>query len=98
MYSDKAMGLITPKDFLELSKGFQEDRERYEVLLHNCTQEIQEIEANLSKGDRRTDLLDPYIHVDHLTRSMVETLIERIEVGKRDKKTRLVPVTIYWKF
>lgn len=54
--------------------------------------------ANLSKGDRRTDLLDPYIHVDHLTRSMVETLIERIEVGKRDKKTRLVPVTIYWKF
>ena len=98
MYSDKAMGLISPKDFLDLTKGFQEDKERYEALLAGCTQEIREIGANLEKGDRRTDLLDHYVNVDHLTRSMVETLIERIEVGKRDKTTRILPVTIYWKF
>ena len=74
MYSDKAMGLITPKDFLELSKGFQEDRERYEVLLHNCTQEIQEIEANEREKFLKTLLNESLIFLERILNTFIYKL------------------------
>ena len=39
-----------------------------------------------------------YIKVEQLNRRMVETLIERIEVGKRNRETGVVPVSIFWSF
>ena len=40
-------------------------------------------------------LAEKYLNVVHLTREMVDTLIDYITVGKRIPKTRNVPIEIH---
>ena len=98
LYTDKAAGIVSPNDYLELYRSFQTDKAKYEDLICSCDGRIQEIESHIRMVDRRSELLEPYIAVEHLSRRIVEALIERIEVGKRDPKTGVVPVSIYWGF
>ena len=98
LYADKAAGVVSSKDYMELSSVFQADKSKYEGLLLSCDGRIQEIEAHMKIGDRRSELLEPYVTVEHLPRRIVEAFIERIEVGKRDFTTGVVPVSIYWSF
>lgn len=98
LYVDKAAGIIAQRDYLELSNSFQCDKAKYEGLIGSVNDRIDEIEKCFRFGDHKEDLLVPYITVEHLSRSMVETLIKRIEIGKRDRNTGVVPVSIYWCF
>ena len=98
LYADKTAGIITLKDYLELSEQFQTDKARYENMIQDCQEQIRQIEISLSKGDHRSERLEPYVSLEHLTRGIVESLIDRIEVGKRDRETGHVPVEITWKF
>ena len=98
LYADKTAGIITFKDYLDLSAHFQADKSRYENMILDCEEQICQIEANLREGDHRLNRLEPYVHLEHLTRAMVESLIERIEVGKRNRETGCVPVRITWDF
>ena len=98
LYTDKAAGIVSPNDYLELYRSFQTDKAKYEDLICSCDGRIQEIESHIRMVDRRSELLEPYIAVEHLSRRMIEMLIERIEVGKRDRETGVVPVSIYWGF
>ena len=98
LYTDKVAGIVSSKDYMELYSAFQEDKAKYEGLLLSCDGRIQEIEAHMKTGGRRAELLEAYVTVEHLSRRIVEALIERIEVGKRDPATGVVPVSIYWNF
>ena len=98
LYADKAAGVVSSKDYIELSGVFQADKAKYESFLLSCDGRIQEIEAHMKTGDHRAELLEPYVTVEHLSRRIVEALIERIEVGKRDPGTGVVPVSIHWSF
>lgn len=98
LYADKTMGIITAKDYLALRESFQADKTRYEALIRDCEDQIRETESSLKKGDNRCELLAPYVKLQHLCRGMTEMLIERIEVGKRNRETGHVPVSITWKF
>ena len=98
LYIDRVAGVITPKDHYELSSTFQTDKSRYEIIITSCDDQLREIEDYLRMGDNRSDLLSPYIKVEQLNRRIVETLIERIEVGKRNRETGVVPVSIFWSF
>ena len=98
LYADKTSGIITIKDYLELSAQFQADKARYEKMIQHCEEQIHQIEVNLSRGDNRTYILESYVQLDNLTRGIVESLINRIEVGKRNRETGIVPVKIIWKF
>ncbi|MBQ6817984.1 MAG: DUF4368 domain-containing protein, partial [Clostridia bacterium] len=44
------------------------------------------------------EIIERYTNLKHLTREMVEILIDYISVGKRIPKTRDVPITIHWSF
>lgn len=98
LYADKASGIIAPKDYLELSPIFQKDKLKYEELISSCDRRIQEIENCIRDAGQKSELLAPYVTVERLPRRMVELLIERIEVGKRDRETGKVPVSVYWSF
>ena len=98
LYIDKTNGLITPRDYLEMRDGFQTERTRYEEMSQYCQEHIDDINTRIQIGDHRTELIAQYIHAEHLTRSMAEILIDRIEIGKRNKETGLVPVSIFWNF
>ena len=98
LYVDKSKGLISIRDYHEMAEAFQNEKKRFERLVKACQEQIAEMNASIQTGDHRTELLSKYIHMDHLTRSMTEILIDHIEIGKRNKETGEVPVSIFWNF
>ena len=42
--------------------------------------------------------MELYINVEHLSRELVEILIDQISIGKRIPVTRDVPIEIHWNF
>ena len=98
LYIDRAAGVITPKAYVELSSTFQTDKSRYEIIITSCDDQIREVDSYLRLSDNHSELLSPYVKVEQLNRRMVETLIDRIEIGKRNRETGLVPVSIFWNF
>ena len=98
LYMDKVKGLITEADYLEMSKEFRCDKERLEHLMIENEKQLSNIDVRLAAGDNRRELIEQYMNLEHLTREMVDTLIDYISVGKRIPHTRDVPVEIHWRF
>jgi DNA invertase Pin-like site-specific DNA recombinase len=98
LYIDKTKGLIDARDFFLMSEGFQEEKTKYEALVRSCNERIADIESRIRIGDNRLELLEQYVANDHLSRNMLEILVDHIEVSKRDKASKQVPVTIHWNF
>lgn len=98
LYVDKAKGAIRSRDFYDIAEAFQADKAKYEGLVQSCLERIRDIDARIKIGDNRAELIAQYIGLEHLTRSMTEILIDHIEIGKRDKETGNVPVSIFWNF
>lgn len=98
IYMDKVKGLITDDDFVAMSKDFVKEKERLQKLVQERQEKIIEIEEKIENGDNRRELVEQYIKLEHLTREMVVTLIDHINVGKRIPGTRDVPIEIHWNF
>ncbi len=98
LYMDKVKGLISGADYTELSKVFIADRDRLEKLISDGRKQIEEIDEKIEVGDNRREIIERYTNLKHLTREMVEILIDYIFVGKRIPKTKDVPITIHWNF
>ena len=98
LYLDKVKGLLCEADFIELSKDFTLQKERLEAQVLECKKQIAEIDTKITVGDNRRELIEEYIGVGHLSREMVEILIDKIMIGKRISGTRNVPIEIHWNF
>ena len=98
MYMDKVKGLITEADYHEFTKDISRERKRLETQFAEAQKSLEIVEEKLEKGDNRTELLEQYRHMEHLTREADETLIDHISVGKRDKKTNTQQIEIFWNF
>ncbi len=98
LYLDKAKGLLGQGDYEELVQDFSHEKERMQQTLQSIEKQLAEMEQSTSPIDQRRNLLEQYLHPSHLTRDMVETLIDHIVVGKRIPGTREVPIEIYWNF
>ena len=98
LYMDKVKGVITESDFLEMSEEFTSERTRLENAIVDAQKKLAELEEKLEKGDNRRELIEQYTNLEHLTREMVETLIDYVSVGKRIPGTKNVPVEIHWNF
>ncbi len=98
LYLDKAKGLLRQGDYEELVQDFSHEKERVQQTLQSIEKQLAEMEQSTSPVDQRRNLLEQYLHPSHLTRDMVEALIDHIVVGKRIPGTREVPIEIYWNF
>lgn len=98
LYMDKVKGLITESDFVELSKDFTVQKERLERTVLECEKQAVEIDEKISLGDNRRELIEQYTNLDHLTRQMVEILIDYITIGKRTPGEKNPPIEIHWNF
>ena len=96
LYMDKVRGIITTTDYIEMSKEFTADRERLEKLISDGHTQVSEIERKIKVGDNRQEPIEQYTNPKHLSRVMVEHLIDYISVGKRIPNTQDVPIEIHW--
>lgn len=98
LYMDKVKGLVTEDDYRSMANGFSKERERLENQIQSADCQIEELEAQMLVGDQRKERIHRYTNVEHLTREMVEILIDYINVGKRIPGTHEVPIEIHWNF
>ncbi len=98
LYMDKVKGLLNDSDFSALSKEFSSEKSRLERVLLDGQRQLAELEDRIAAGDNRKALVERYINLEHLTREIVEILIDHITVGKRIPGTRDVPIEIHWNF
>ena len=98
MYMDKVRGLVSETDYIEMSRELSADRERLERLIADGQQQLNELDARISAGDDRKALIERYTNPEHLTREMVEALIDYIVVGKRAPGEKSPPIEIHWNF
>ena len=81
-----------------MSADFSAERERMELQIRDTERHIEDLESRTLSGDQRKEIVQHYTHVEHLTREMVEILIDYITVGKRIPGTQDVPIEIHWNF
>lgn len=98
LYIDKLNGMISEDQFLSLSKGFSADKGRDERAIHRIRGQLEELSQRIAAGDNRRALIDQYLGIEHLTREMIEVLIDYISVGKCIPGTKDVPIEIHWNF
>lgn len=98
LYIDKVKGIISENDYLEFSKDFKFQKNRLEGIVLEGESAISEIDIRIQQGDDRRCVIEKYANTEHLTREMVDTLIDYITVDKRIPGTRNVPVVIHWNF
>ena len=98
LYMDKVKGLLNDSDFSALSKEFSSEKSRLERVLLDSQRQLAELEDRIAVGDNRKALVERYVNLEHLTREIVEILIDHITVGKRISGTRDVPIEIHWNF
>ena len=98
LYLDKVKGIVTEQDYLELSRDFSQEKDRLERLAAGAKKQAEELDSRIEAGDDHRTLIGQYIDPDHLTREMVDILIDYISVGKRPVGARHPPVEIHWNF
>jgi len=98
LYMDKVKGFISESDYVEMLKEFTAERDRLECVIADRQKRLFEIKEKIAAGDNRRERIEQYTNLEHLTREIVETLIDYISVGKRIPGTRDVPIEIHWSF
>ena len=98
LYMDKVKGIVSEQDYVDMSASFSAEKDRLQQLVEHTQHQISQLDARMEEGDHRKAIVEHYAHLDHLTREMVEALIDYITVGKRVPGTQDVPGEIHWKF
>ena len=98
LYLDKVRGILSEADFLSLSRDFSKEKELIEGKIAETNRQLEELDARIAAGDNRRELVQRYANLEHLTREMVEALIDYILVGKRRPGESDPPVEIHWNF
>ncbi|MGX8710117.1 MAG: recombinase family protein [bacterium] len=98
LYMDRVRGIITESDFVEYSKSFTAEKERLEHVVADGQRQISEIDQKMETGDDRRQLIERYTSLEHLSREIVDTLIDYLSIGKRIPGSRDVPIEIHWNF
>ena len=98
LYVDKTTGAVSAGDYDEMAEAFRTDRARFEAMVRSCLENIRDMESRTESEDQRREHIAQYANPEQLTRTMTDFLIDHIEIGRRDRETGKVPVSIFWSF
>ena len=96
LYLDKVSGLLTPEQFRELNRDFQEERRRLEGRLAKADEELAG-EGRPGQEDL-TECARGLLRLETVPRELVLALVEKIEVGEREPDTGRQEIRINWRF
>ena len=98
LYMDKVRGIVSEEDYRSMTNSFAAERRRMEHLLAEAGRHLEELETEMPSEEQQRERILRDVHVEHLTREMVEHFIDCIIVGKRLPGTQVIPVEIHWNF
>ena len=97
LYLDKVSGVLGEAQFLELNQAFLEEKGRIE-------RRLSQIEEEWAAGDGREQhsvavaQAEELLRPADISRELAVMLIEKIEVGERNKETGEQKIRIYWNY
>lgn len=97
LYLDKVSGVLSEGQFVELNQEFLAEKSRLDRRLAQIDQELGERTGPADQTalmDRARELLK----LETIPRELVVALIEKIEVGEKDRESGEQEVRITWKF
>ena len=97
LYMDKVRGILAESDYVDMVKHFTDERSRLGLAVEDGERQLSEIDTKIAMGDNRRELVERYVNLDHLTRDIVDTLIDYISVDSVPR-SKDVTVEIHWKF
>ena len=100
-YLDKANGRITEHEFSDFRTAFQNDIKAYQDKLKAAREHLDAMDQESDEQRTKKDVLKKYQNIQQLDRTMVDALIEYIEVGRNEHKVHrndLPPIVIHWRF
>ena len=100
-YLDKVKGLITDQEFMTFRQSFEQDVAFCQRRLDEIRDRLEILEQEKMEEQSLKMILGEYRSIKQLDRTVVDSLIDYIEVGRNDHKmhkTDLPPIIIHWKF
>ena len=97
-YIDKLNGLIDVDEYSSIVSELKKEKADYELVISKYAKSISELEKEQIKGFNPREIIEGYIKLEHLTRDIVETMIDSIVVYRRIPNTRYYPIEIHWNF
>lgn len=98
LYMDKMNEIITERDYLEFVKSFYEDRDRLEANIAEYELKYQRLCEDKNKEITKKQILEYYLDNLEITANFIDSLIEKIEIGKKEDDQEETPIIIHWKF
>ena len=98
LYILKLRHNITEKEYIDSMICISDEKNRAENRIIDLSTQLNEIEKKLSIAADKQALIAKYCRSKVLTKDMVDTLIDYIEIGKMDPATKETPVVIHWNF
>ncbi len=98
LYIDKYKGNINQEQFNELNSSFIKDKENLRERQNMLKEEVESLNESLSTIDKWYETVEKYKSFERLTNTMVNELIDHIEIGEKDKDNKNQQVKIVWNF
>ena len=97
LYLDKAAGVLTAGQFVDLSQSLLEEKNRLEQRLAAVHHELAARKRPLEQAELM-ERAEELLKLESVPRELVAALVEKIEIGERNPETGEQPVRITWKF
>lgn len=98
LYLDKVRGWVTQEEYRLLMAGFRKEKERLQQLVWALEEEARGWAEKPRPRQGREALLAEALRLEQLDRQTVDSLINRILIGRRNPDTGQLPVEIHWAF
>ncbi len=98
LYLDKVKGNIDAEQFQVLYYELDSDKENAKGKIKQLEQKIEQVQLRSSGQRKKREIVQEYVNPFKLNRSMVELLIDHIEVSRRDLETKMINIEIHWNF
>lgn len=100
-YVDKAKGIITEQEFLNFRDSFQAEIQLCKSKVDLESKALEDLRNESAHECSMEEIFCKYRNIERLDRTIVDTLIDYIEIGRNDHKVHrsdLPPIRIHWKF
>lgn len=98
LYLEKISGEITAEQYNEFGSSFEKDKKQFLLKKSKIENNIEEIKQSSNDVERYINLIEKYKSFKKLTHSVIDELIDYIEIGEKNKETGEQKIKIYWNF
>ncbi len=100
-YVDKVKGIISETEYFEFHNDFSKEILSYQKCIEEIDGQLSLLAQRIAANRSKAAVLKEYCNVKELDRSIMDKLIDYIEIGRlehKEHKDDVPPIVIHWKF